>query len=271
MHIQIELSSKCNLKCVECPQRLMERKRQFMSDEVFQVLLDKYIISMAPRTIILHKDGEPLMHPRILEYMQRIDDHVKTKMDLYTNGLLLKPEMLDVFSQLRSKVWILVSFHWFNADGSRVEYQKTGRRLMDCIRNCPTNVEFVMVSHVTDLADESELKKWQKGWLDVAKEHPAALRDVHINTAINPWAGRIKQKNTIEFVGCPYSDGEHYFVGVTGNVTACCMDLEEEIIFGNIMVDDKEEIESKRNPFYERMQSGNKDEEVCRKCLTGSP
>ncbi|KKM61781.1 hypothetical protein LCGC14_1528280 [marine sediment metagenome] len=268
MHMQIEFTNHCQLSCVECPHRFLQRKKQHMSDEVFEVLLEKYIISMAPRTVICHKDGEPLMHPKILEYMQRIDDHIKTKMDLYTNGLLFKPEMLDVFSGLRSKVWILVSFHWFNADGSRVNYEKVNERLKEGIKNCPSNVEFVMVSHVTDLIDLGDLREWQKWWLDFAQEHPAALRDVHVNTAINPWAGRIKQKNTIEFVGCPYSDGNHYFVGVTGNVTACCMDLEEEIIFDNIMTGDREIIAQKRNRFYERMRSGKRDQGVCKRCLT---
>ena len=61
----------------------------------------------------------------------------------------------------------------------------------------------------------------------------------------------MKEQATCAYDGCPYADFGHLFIGVTGNIIACCLDLEEEIIFGNVMKDDPAEIMDKVGEFYE--------------------
>ena len=87
-----------------------------------------------------------------------------------------------------------------------------------------------------------------------------------MNSDINPWGGLIKQEHMSTFTGCPYGDGEHFFIGVTGNVIPCCIDLEEEIIFGNIMKDPKSEILERRNEFYQSLKEG-PTRSLCKRCL----
>ena len=72
---------------------------------------------------------------------------------------------------------------------------------------------------------------------------------VHCNCAINPWTGRIEE-GTVKFNGCPYGDFGHWFFGVTGNVIACCLDLEEEIVLGNVMKDTPVELLLRTQTFY---------------------
>jgi len=264
MNFQIELTNHCNLQCIECPHRFMKRIQTTMSDEVFYKIL-LYIKDIKPQTVIMHKDGEPLIHPKLFDYMKEIDSIYTTKFDIYTNGILLKPEFVSKLGELNSVVSILLSFHFYGFNETRVDYTKTNKALLDILADCPKNVQFVFVTHVTDLIEKDELDRWKAFWDGVMKER-RALTAVHANPHINPWTGLIKQKNTIKFDGCPYADGQHMFFGVTGNILACCMDLEEQIVFGNVMYDSPDFIMFKRNEFYKDL---NNDiiRELCSKCM----
>jgi hypothetical protein len=55
---------------------------------------------------------------------------------------------------------------------------------------------------------------------------------------------------TCHYNGCPYADFGHWFFGVTGNIIACCLDLEEEIVLGNVLVDSPVEMFAKTEAFY---------------------
>lgn len=265
MNFQIELTNHCNLKCVECPHRMMKRKKQFMEDEVMYNIIGNYIEDFKPLTVIMHKDGEPLMHPKIFEFMKVVDDRLRVKFDLYTNGHLLKPEHMDFFKTLRSKVWVLVSFHFYDYLGKDIDYSNVNVNIEVALKHCPDNVEFVFATHSTDFADDSVLQYWREAWLNKGY---GRLRDVHVNPHINPWTGLIEQSNTIQFDACPYGDGQHMFFGVTGNIIACCMDLEEEIVFGNIMTDTKTHIMQQRDAFYKCLRENDIGAEVCKRCLS---
>jgi len=238
-----------------------------MTPRVFKTILEDYIVPFEPGTVICHKDGEPLLHPNLYYFIGEIDDKIKTKLDIYTNGLLLEPDFVKKLGVFRSKFWILVSFHFFDDEGRFVKkYEEAEKNIIACIQNAPANVDFIFASHVTDYAEKQTLEMWKRMWEE--RELPR-LTAVHVNEAINPWLGLIKQKNAIVFHDCPYTDGEHMFFGVTGNLIACCMDLEEGIVFGNVMVDDKDEILNKRSEFYQSLRDGEVKRGVCKKCLGG--
>jgi hypothetical protein len=60
--VMIETSSVCNASCVFCPNKSMERKRGVMSDEVFDVVVERLRRErIAPPLIDLFDVGEPLL------------------------------------------------------------------------------------------------------------------------------------------------------------------------------------------------------------------
>jgi len=265
MNLQMELTSFCNLSCVECPHRFMKREQSHMDRKTFEAIINKIIIPLNPETIILHKDGEPLLHPKFEEFVEDICDVSFAKIDIYTNGILLNPKLIKHLSKFQNRIWILISFHFFMADGSKVEYDNN--HIMNCIEQAGDNVEFVMASHLNDLVERSFLEEWQNYWIS-KMENYSHLKAVHLNTAINPWTGLIKQRNTIRFTGCPYADGEHLFIGAEGNVLACCMDLEEEISFGNIKREEFGEVMALRQGFYKNIQKFGSHASLCRRCTS---
>lgn len=274
-HCQVELTNRCNLACAECPHRMMERKQENMTQPVFQKIL-QIMEPMKPETVIVHKDGEPLLHPQFDSLFSDICQLLpETKVDVYTNAYFLKPELFEKLgeSTVRNKVWFLVTMHGHKYGGEPYDLRKPSENVLNCLDIIKTkrwhNIEFIISSHKTDLVSQRHMKMFYDFWVSMKGQFPA-IHNVHANTHINPWGQRIEMKEgMVHYEACPYSDSNHLFIGVTGNVLPCCMDLEEEIIFGNIMTDDLEEIERKRQAFYEVMRENKVREfELCRKCLS---
>lgn len=280
MNYQIELTNRCNLDCRECPHRYMKREQQSMSLETVQAIVDNLIgnhevekLIGKPSTIILHKDGEPLLHPNLLAAMDILSKaRPDAKFDIYTNGLLLTPGHLSAFAQFPNQVDLLISFHYYQEGGQRVDkYAAVEKMLREWIPKAPDSLNFILVTHETDISDLQFLKEWLQRWQEFAKHHKQ-LRAVHLNSNINPWGGLIDQPQCSVFPSCPYLDGQHLFIGVEGDVLACCIDLEEEIQFGNVndivAFDHTVSILWDRREFYQDPQKG-AQHELCKRCLTG--
>jgi radical SAM protein with 4Fe4S-binding SPASM domain len=264
--LQIELTNACNLRCEECPHKFMERPITYMKEEVLnkavELVRDKLtnLIAVTP-----HKDGEPLLYSHLDQVLKRFSETRKVDINLYTNGLLLTRDFVVSLRNVPRKVVILISYHTHNEGGKRNDYSAAFKEWELCFQEAPPNVRFVMVSHLTDSITEDELLKWKKYWLE--KEYKS-LDAVYINSCIHSWGGKVKQRNTFvdSTPGCSYVDGMHFFIGVTGNVLPCCIDLEEEVIFGNIMTDTFESIQEKRIKFYTDFQN-KKYQPLCDRCL----
>lgn len=259
MNFQCELTSYCNLTCGYCPNREMQREREFMSDEVWDKILHDYIIpyrhynSFCPPTFIPHKDGEPLLNKKLTNRLSDLSHAcLDMKIDIYSHGLLLPKwanrglDFIEFLGSLPNKCRFLMSYHPFNHDNSANDYSETIEYLREILRSPPHNVEFITVSHKSNWVTENMQEAWKRTWEGL----PIT---VHCNCAINPWTGRIEE-GTVKFNGCPYSDFGHWFFGVTGNIIACCLDLEEEIILGNILKDDPKEMFDKTEQFYKRQR-----------------
>jgi sulfatase maturation enzyme AslB (radical SAM superfamily) len=256
VNFQVELHNFCNFTCGYCPNKDMERPREFMANDVWDTILYRYIVpyrntnSFCPPTFIGHKDTEPLIDKKLPGRLRQLAEAVPDmKVDVYSNGVLLPmwakrgADFFNFLGTLPNRVRYMMSFHPFNHDNSYNDYSETIKYLRDVLRNPPSNVEFITVSHKSKWVSEQLQESWRREWEGL----PIT---VHANCAINPWTGRMEDMATCHYNGCPYSDFGHWFFGVTGNVIACCLDLEEEIVLGNVMRDDPAEMFARTEAFY---------------------
>ncbi len=258
MNFQVEMHNYCNFSCGYCPHKDMVRKQEFMSDEVWDTILHKFIVpyrhivnSDSPPTFIGHKDTEPLMDKKLPARLRSLSDAAPDmKIDIYSNGVLLPSwrdrgrDFMTFLASLPNRVRFMMSYHPYNHDNSQNFYSDTIHYLKEVFRNGkPPNVEFITVSHKSKWVSEGE----QEGWRMVWEGYPIT---VHKNCSINPWTGRMEEHATCKYNGCPYADFGHWFFGVTGNVIACCLDLEEEIVLGNVLRDYPEELFARTEAFY---------------------
>ena len=59
LHLDIELTTTCNLKCIQCFQSFDPPEPQFMDFELY-----KKIIDQGPKAVKLNYRGEPLLYPK---------------------------------------------------------------------------------------------------------------------------------------------------------------------------------------------------------------
>lgn len=254
----------------------MERPRQFMSDEVWRKILIDYIIpyrhvnEFCPPTFIPHKDSEPLLDKKLPEKLVELPGD--TTIDIYSNGVLLPhwkqrgKDFMRFLGSLPNRVRYMMSYHPKNHDGSENDYSSVVLYLSNILLNeRPPNVEFITVSHKSKWVSEQDQDNWKRVWEGL----PIT---VHANCSINPWTGRMEEHATCAYNGCPYADFGHWFFGVTGNIIACCLDLEEEIVLGNVMKDDPAQMYAFTSAFYARQRKALTEKErpehaVCDDCF----
>ena len=274
MNFQVETHNFCNMTCGYCPNKDMGRKRQFMSDEVWNAILNLYIVpyrhvnAHCPPTAILHKDGEPLIDRKLPSRLRSLPADMT--IDIYSNGVLLPKwrergeDFIDFLGTLPMRVRYMMSYHPYNHDGSANDYAEVVLYLREKLQNPPHNVEFISTSHKSKWVSEAQ----QIGWRNVWRGFPIT---VHCNTSINPWTGRIEE-GTVKFDGCPYGDFSHWFFGCSGNVIACCMDLEEEIVLGNVLEHSPADMFTRTADFYAEQRRAREARErplyaVCDDCF----
>ena len=91
IEVQAEITNRCNLACVMCPGRLMDLPQEDMPGRIFEEVVRNL---HGVRYLGLTGWGEPLAHPRLLDFIHM----AKTawpdlKVRLTTNGLMLSAEM----------------------------------------------------------------------------------------------------------------------------------------------------------------------------------
>ena len=158
INFQCELTSLCNLTCGYCPNRLMKRKKEFMSDTVWHNILHHYMIPyhnenrFCPPTFIPHKDGEPLLVKNIQQRIKDVADHLPSmSISIYSHGLMLPilakkgKDFIDFLSSISNPCRYLMSYHPYNHDGSVNDYSDVISYLRNVLENKPANVEFITV------------------------------------------------------------------------------------------------------------------------------
>lgn len=138
--VNIEPSSRCNIKCVYCVHSLTstELKNQGYSDnylganmkpETFQLLLDQLCAFPDKiRSITFGGVGEPLMHPKLAEMVGKIkESNVTDRINLITNGLLLSKrrsaELVEAgLSSIKISLQGIDAQAYYETCGARIDF-----------------------------------------------------------------------------------------------------------------------------------------------------
>lgn len=93
--VEIELTNRCNLACIQCL-----RSQGLKPYELGDMRMEDYqhILAQFPRalSVCLNGFGEPLMHPRFLDIVAYTRARLPgTKITIYSNGMLLQGALLE--------------------------------------------------------------------------------------------------------------------------------------------------------------------------------
>ncbi len=94
--VYLETTSACNLNCIICagqhPSVKRFKENGFMNKFLFRRLIDELASKNPLTNVRLHKDGEPLLHPEIIDFIDYASSRLQN-VTLVTNGTLLNDEM----------------------------------------------------------------------------------------------------------------------------------------------------------------------------------
>lgn len=124
---QIELTSRCNLRCRYCPSPKLPRPKIDMTDDIFEAALDlvRFYCRMGTQTeLSLTGIGEPLLHPKFIDMVAKAREAIGWDRPLVvaTNGILLSDSIAERLAEHQVRVFI--SLHRPEVAGPAIERAK---------------------------------------------------------------------------------------------------------------------------------------------------
>ncbi|MBM3498347.1 MAG: radical SAM protein [Armatimonadetes bacterium] len=90
--LHVELTTRCNLNCAMCQRHVWDEPDADMAPATFEALLRGLADFPGPRTLQLSGYGEPLAHPRIVDFVQAAG-RAGVVTEIVTNGALLSRDL----------------------------------------------------------------------------------------------------------------------------------------------------------------------------------
>jgi len=231
-----EPTNACNLKCCMCPREKSPRKTGDMDWALFEKIVDE-AAKYGPRNFTLHKDGEPLMYPRIVDMVRLIKkSNPLNTAYISTNGQLLTRELSEAF--IESGLDIL----HVSIGAARPEtYRKVRRaslehveentiRLLDMKRLAKSAKPDVAVQIIVMEETKDEIREFVRKW---------KKRGVTVSVpGFLTWSGAVddatlkRQKKTPRYP-C-HSLWTAPSINWDGTVSICCVDWAAREIIGDL-------------------------------------
>jgi len=92
-NLLVEVTNSCNLKCTMCYNRIMNRKKGFMSMDTYKLVL-KNAREVGIKMVGLYTTGEPFLHPKIFDFIKLAKEMGFKYVYTDTNGVILNKEKM---------------------------------------------------------------------------------------------------------------------------------------------------------------------------------
>lgn len=235
--LHIEPTNLCNLNCTFCPTpQNKDMKKGYMDMALYKKIIDECAVSRKVMLLLLHKDGESLLHPDLPEMVRYAKEKRAAKIiHLSTNGILLDKDMGRrlIESGLDDIVIALDA-------ATRATYRKAKGvdRLEEVEKNIVDFIEtkksldskkpFTRVKMIRTKENSREAALFRRKWKgSVDRVDIVQMTDWPQFEAVGRERGRSKKR-----YACPilwYSPAINW----DGTVSICCMDGDKKRIIGD--------------------------------------
>ena len=228
LHLDIELTSDCNLKCKMCWQYKDQNAfpRGMMKFELFKKIIDEGVKN-GLCAIKLQSRGEAMMHPKIFEYSKYAKDNGIMDIHLTTNGTLFfkKRKIDELFNSGIDK--LIFSIDDAHDESIQEIYKKKKpdirryfKEIGEVKKIRKLNKPYLVVQTFCEKGEDMDAKKQV-----LKKEFPYA-NDFNINLLWESLPEKESLKNLkdkYKFLPCSYL-WSRLLVYWDGSVTTCCRD-----------------------------------------------
>lgn len=241
--IIVETTSRCNMECYHCNHKIMKRKKQNMSDELYVKIIDE-IAAEAPDTEVWPTFyGEAfVLGEKLFEKLRYARDKGLTRLVLNSNGMLLgRKDWIDKILTSGLKRFILSldgftkeTFEKIRVHGKRDEIYESVEKLL--IRKQQMNLEFPVIQCQFSLMEENykEFDYFKVYW----EERGAEVKVRNMLSWTNSGDDNKIVANNLDYstdfrIACPWGNNT-LAIHSNGNVVACAVDYEGNFVAGNL-------------------------------------
>ncbi len=275
--IYVEITNNCNLSCSFCPKTT--REKQFITTENFEHIIKN--TAHLSDYYYLHLMGEPLLHPKLNEFLKICEKYNK-KVVITTNGTLIK-ECKDIILNSKSVYKVVFSVHSFEANDYSLSMTDYLSEIINCCKEF-SQKEIICVMRFWNL-DKDNLKGQnslnnqmfdfiQKSFPNIDFDNiDSSSRDIKLAKKIYVQTSKRfdwpdKNKETISKNCFCYGLRDHFGILVDGTVVPCCLDNNGEINLGNCLNQDIDVIlnSDRAKNIYNGFSQRKAIEELCQKC-----
>ncbi len=285
--VYIEITNVCNLRCSFCPET--KRSPEFMTFETFQRILEQ----IKPYTdyVYFHVKGEPLLHPRLAEFLDLCETY-GLKANITTNGTLIQ-EAADKLLMKPALRQINFSLHCSDVSDSACGRNDYLSRIFSFIHRSVKTSPTIISLRLWNLRQPGAETGQARQNPEILSQIEAAFGleraiDAHIDSARGikladkvflsqdaefEWPS-LEKKHREEYIEALFSQCFCYgmksqiAVLVDGTVVPCCLDGEGVIDLGNINATPFSEIiiSDRAKNIHEGFSKKEAFEPLCRTC-----
>jgi radical SAM protein with 4Fe4S-binding SPASM domain len=237
--LYVEPTNDCDLNCIMCPRAKSRRKIGYMKFGLFKRIIDESVKYSKRDTIVLHKDGEPLLHPLITKMIKYAKEREAANIiTLNTNATKLNEIMSKKIlnSGLDRLVISLdgVTKQTYEKIRRGSNYELIERNIMEFLKlkkELKLEKPKVVLQIINMKETEPEINLFQKKWSSWVDE-------VEIKDFLT-WAGSFNRDNDISsgnsLVRNPCMNlWTHLAINWDGDVSICCLDFDKKGVIGNV-------------------------------------
>lgn len=272
--VNLEVTNTCNLRCVNCPNKDMQRKRGFMEMETYEKVIDE-CVKLGISNIYLSGVGEPTLHRLLVEQVAYAKTRGVKVLTLYTNATLLTPQLSEELiraglDRLNVSIDAATSktYSKIRLPGNLEVVEENLRSLIDLKAKIRSQTPQVVVKFMRESGNAAKVGLFKRKWKGLANE-------VFISFPHN-WGGAITIKKP-EWRGSVKRDPCSMIFRLMsvcwdGKVSLCCLDSEAEVLLGDVRETSIKEIW--HSPNLQDVRQAHLDADfgripLCAKCSIG--
>jgi MoaA/NifB/PqqE/SkfB family radical SAM enzyme len=287
LHLDVESTNACDLRCVMCTRNFMKEKIGFIDLGLYKKVIKEAADNNLP-SLKLNFRGEPLLHPDLPKLVKLAKDAGILEVQFNTNGLSLDEKKSEEL--LKAGLDRLL----FSVDGAtKKTYEgiRTGSNFETVVGNIKRFVEMrdgmgmkrpsVRVQMVKMERNKHEVEQFIKMWIDVVNRVAVTTQRepyLKIETGENfpCHQPRGKGKETVQkFEHFPcHQLWQRMVVWWTGEVFMCCGDWHGEYPLGKVGKDGLHDLwHDEKYSFVRKLHSTGKLEDlpICARCQVNTP
>lgn len=277
--VLLDITNVCNLKCIHCPQPLIQNRKDFKANHLplnlFLKLIEEISSSNFPFLLRFLGDGEPMLHPNIIEMIEIAKSKTNCTLNLTTNGIFLTPEKSDILLEIGIDIIDISIDALTKKTYEKIRKNGSFEKLMSNIfylinkRNKINSNTKIIVSFIKQDENYLEEETFTSYWETIVNY--VMIRDLHSANNLIKKEESFLRNNLFQTkrYPCPHL-WKRLHIDFKGNIKFCATDWEIGSIIGNIGEKSLESIW--KSDFMNDLRKSHmndtiKDNSICKKCI----